>query len=81
MGRQHWPKGVTEVQRLSVRPGDALVVKVNDRITREIAERIQDQVRRSLGSGFEETPILIVDASATLTTVGAEAQADSEVPS
>lgn len=52
---------VGDVQRLVLKPGDALVLKCKGRISTEIAERIRSAVKAE----FPGAPVIVIDEGVT----------------
>ena len=60
---------VTDVQRLTLRPGDAIVLRVPSRISAQIADVLKERVRAKLGLG-PDVPILILDGDISIEVAG-----------
>ena len=56
---------ITEVQRLTLRPGDSLIVRVPERISQQIADMLKWRLRETLGLD-PTTKILILDSGMSL---------------
>lgn len=56
-----------DVRRLRLAPGDVLVVRIPERITREQAERIKRTVQDALPAA---RPVLVFEGGATLDVAG-----------
>jgi hypothetical protein len=53
---------ITEVQRLTIRPGDHLVVRAPGTLTPEMVF----QIRRRIGNLWPDVPVLVLDRGMTL---------------
>ena len=63
------PAEVTDVQRLRLRPGDTLVIRVGTRVSQQDADRIIAKVRAKLGLD-ESTPILVLPEGGSVEVIG-----------
>jgi hypothetical protein len=68
---------VTDVQRLRLLPGDALVVRVRYRVSQPEAELIKAQVRSALGLD-EATRVLVLPDAMSLDVVVPDEPSDEE---
>ncbi len=53
---------ITEVQRLTLKPGDRIIVRVPARIDEATADRIKDRLRALLG----DVQVLVLDSGMSL---------------
>ena len=64
---------ITEVKRLTIRPGDRLVVRVD----RELTDAEVDEVKANVSAAFKGTnyrpPILLVEGDVDIEVIGPEA--------
>jgi hypothetical protein len=56
--------GITTVERLTLRPGDALVIRFPGQVSQQQAEHVIARVRATLGLD-ESVPVLILPAGAS----------------
>jgi hypothetical protein len=61
---------ITEVKRLTIKPGDRIIVRCEMRLTEYDADYISHFVREHLGIGTE-IPVLILDAGISLEVLNA----------
>jgi hypothetical protein len=60
---------ITEVQRLTLKPGDRLIVRSPDRISNEVAALVAIRVRRVLRLP-DDVPVLVLPEDMTLEVAG-----------
>ena len=60
---------ITAVERLTLRPGDALVIRFPGQISRQAAEDVTGRVRATLGLD-ESVPVLILAVGARAEVIG-----------
>ncbi len=60
-----------DLQRLSLKPGDKLVLTVKGHISMEMAERLRESVKKHIG----DFPVIVLEDGMTLGAVSAEAEA------
>jgi hypothetical protein len=65
----------TEIRRLRLEPGDILVFKVNPRPTVAMMERMREQLRKMLPSGY---PAIILEGSVDMTVVSKPVSGNSD---
>ena len=56
---------VTEVERLTLKPGDRLIVRVPEKISQDIVDRLKERLRAALGLD-PTTKIVILDSGMSL---------------
>lgn len=61
--------GITAVERLTLRPGDALVIRFPGQISQQQADRVIARVRATLGLD-ESVPVLILPAGSSAEVIG-----------
>jgi len=61
---------ITAVERLTLRPGDALVIRFPGQISRQQAERVTARVRATLRLDLS-TPVLVLPAGASAEVIEA----------
>ena len=61
------------LQRLDVKPGEVLVAKFAQHLTRQMAEIVQEQFRAAFaGTSLEGVKVLVIDGDVELGVVSAE---------
>ncbi len=56
---------ITEVQRLTLRPGDSLVLRVPQNLSPDVADRLKERLRETLGLDLS-TKIVVLDSGMSL---------------
>ncbi len=56
---------ITEVERLTLKPGDRLIVRVPEKISQDIVDRLKERLRAALGLDLS-TETVILDSGMTL---------------